>query len=232
MCAVWRRVRARADRRFFAGFYPVTRGVVGDGRAGLNQRRTSQLSVANRRRIFFRASLRSRTTSPARGRGARARNPHTARAPRRVEPAPRRVLLRGLRLRTPPRSIRMFALAASAAQRVAAPAPETARVGARGRNARVAPAAAYARANGGARGETRVASAARIAAGVSTTLASALVALPPALADEAVAQASTEISPFAGVVDITVLGVVALLAVQGNKKAEAAKAAGKGTKKR
>ena len=94
------------------------------------------------------------------------------------------------------------------------------------------PAAAYARANGGARGETRVASAARIAAGVSATLASALVAIPPALADEAVAQASTEISPFAGVVDITVLGVVALLAVQGNKKAEAAKAAGKGTKKR
>ena len=126
----------------------------------------------------------------------------------------------------------MFALAASAAQRVAAPAPDTARVGARGRNARVAPTAAYARANGGARGETRVASAARIAAGVSATLASALVALPPALADEAVAQASTEISPFAGVVDITVLGVVALLAVQGNKKAEAAKAAGKGTKKR
>jgi hypothetical protein len=31
---------------------------------------------------------------------------------------------------------------------------------------------------------------------------------------------------------VTVLGVVALLAVQGNKKAEAAKAAGKGKKKR
>ena len=125
----------------------------------------------------------------------------------------------------------MFALAASAAQRVAAPAPDTARRRSRSERARRARGGVRARERrrarrdaGRVRGEDR--------RGVSATLASALVALPPALADEAVAQASTEISPFAGVVDITVLGVVALLAVQGNKKAEAAKAAGKGTKKR
>ena len=69
-----------------------------------------------------------------------------------------------------------------------------------------------------------------------TSLAAGLVAAVPALAEEA-ASAPAEISPFAGVVDITVLGVVGLLAVQGNKKAEAAKAAGagkgaKGKKKR
>ena len=57
-----------------------------------------------------------------------------------------------------------------------------------------------------------------------------------ALAEEA-ASAPAEISPFAGVVDVTVLGIVGLLAVQGNKKAEEAKAAGagkgaKGKKKR
>ena len=64
-------------------------------------------------------------------------------------------------------------------------------------------------------------------------LAAGLVAAVPALAEEA-ARASAEISPFAGVVDVTVLGVVGLLAVQGNKKAEEAKAAGgaKGKKKR
>ena len=71
---------------------------------------------------------------------------------------------------------------------------------------------------------------------VCTSLAAGLVAAMPALAEEA-ASAPAEISPFAGVVDITVLGVVGLLAVQGNKKAEAAKAAGagkgaKGKKKR
>lgn len=71
----------------------------------------------------------------------------------------------------------------------------------------------------------------KIASGVSASLTAALVALP-AFADEAAG--AGEISPFAGVVDITVLGVVGLLAVQGNKKAEAAKAAGgaKGKKKR
>ena len=69
-----------------------------------------------------------------------------------------------------------------------------------------------------------------------TSLAAGLVAAVPALAEEA-ASAPAEISPFAGVVDVTVLGIVGLLAVQGNKKAEAAKAAGagkgaKGKKKR
>jgi uncharacterized membrane protein len=59
--------------------------------------------------------------------------------------------------------------------------------------------------------------------------AAGLVTAMPALAEEA-ASTSVEISPFAGVVDITVLGIVGLLAVQGNKKAEAAKAAGKGAK--
>lgn len=67
-----------------------------------------------------------------------------------------------------------------------------------------------------------------------TSLAAGLVAAVPALAEEA---APAEISPFAGVVDVTVLGIVGLLAVQGNKKAEEAKAAGagkgaKGKKKR
>ena len=73
----------------------------------------------------------------------------------------------------------------------------------------------------------------KIASGVSASLTAALVALP-AFADEAASSGAGEISPFAGVVDITVLGVVGLLAVQGNKKAEAAKAAGgaKGKKKR
>ena len=51
----------------------------------------------------------------------------------------------------------------------------------------------------------------------------------PAFADEAAAGVG-EISP-SGVVDITVLGVVGLLAVQGNKKAEAAKAAAQGDEK-
>ena len=69
-----------------------------------------------------------------------------------------------------------------------------------------------------------------------TSLAAGLVAAVPALAEEA-ASAPAEISPFAGVVDVTVLGIVGLLAVQGNKKAEEAKAAGtgkgaKGKKKR
>ena len=68
-----------------------------------------------------------------------------------------------------------------------------------------------------------------------TSLAAGLVAAVPALAEEAASAA--EISPFAGVVDVTVLGIVGLLAVQGNKKAEEAKAAGagkgaKGKKKR
>lgn len=73
----------------------------------------------------------------------------------------------------------------------------------------------------------------KIASDVSASLTAALVALP-AFADEAASSGAGEISPFAGVVDITVLGVVGLLAVQGNKKAEAAKAAGgaKGKKKR
>ena len=69
-----------------------------------------------------------------------------------------------------------------------------------------------------------------------TSLAAGLVVAVPALAEEA-ASAPAEISPFAGVVDVTVLGIVGLLAVQGNKKAEEAKAAGagkgaKGKKKR
>ena len=68
-----------------------------------------------------------------------------------------------------------------------------------------------------------------------TSLAAGLVAAVPALAEEAAS--APEISPFAGVVDVTVLGIVGLLAVQGNKKAEEAKAAGagkgaKGKKKR
>lgn len=73
----------------------------------------------------------------------------------------------------------------------------------------------------------------KVAAAVTAAMTGALVALP-ALAEEAAAATSGEISPFAGVVDITVLGVVGLLAVQGNKKAEAAKAAGgkKGGKKK
>jgi hypothetical protein len=73
----------------------------------------------------------------------------------------------------------------------------------------------------------------RPAGKVAAAVTGALVALP-ALAEEAAAATSGEISPFAGVVDITVLGVVGLLAVQGNKKAEAAKAAGgkKGGKKK
>ena len=75
--------------------------------------------------------------------------------------------------------------------------------------------------------------AGKVAAAVTAAMTGALVALP-ALAEEAAAATSGEISPFAGVVDITVLGVVGLLAVQGNKKAEAAKAAGgkKGGKKK
>ena len=60
----------------------------------------------------------------------------------------------------------------------------------------------------------------------SAVVTTALLVALPALADEAVSSSGGEISPFAGVVDITVLGVVGLLAVQGNKKAEAAKAAG------
>ena len=73
----------------------------------------------------------------------------------------------------------------------------------------------------------------KVPAAVTAAMTGALVALP-ALAEEAAAATSGEISPFAGVVDITVLGVVGLLAVQGNKKAEAAKAAGgkKGGKKK
>ena len=75
--------------------------------------------------------------------------------------------------------------------------------------------------------------AGKVAAAVTAAMTGALVALPT-LAEEAAAATSGEISPFAGVVDITVLGVVGLLAVQGNKKAEAAKAAGgnKGGKKK
>ena len=74
-----------------------------------------------------------------------------------------------------------------------------------------------------------------VTAGAAAFVASlASAALPfAAFAEEAgsaAAASSTEISPFAGVVDITVLGVVGLLAVQGNKKAEAAKAAQGGKK--
>eukprot|EP00227_Mantoniella_beaufortii_P014018 CAMPEP_0197589360 /NCGR_PEP_ID=MMETSP1326-20131121/10335_1 /TAXON_ID=1155430 /ORGANISM="Genus nov. species nov., Strain RCC2288" /LENGTH=172 /DNA_ID=CAMNT_0043154285 /DNA_START=18 /DNA_END=532 /DNA_ORIENTATION=+ len=66
---------------------------------------------------------------------------------------------------------------------------------------------------------------------LAAAVSAALVALP-AFAEEAAAAASTsaEISPFAGVVDITVLGVVGLLVVQGNKKAAAAAEAGGGSK--
>ena len=68
-----------------------------------------------------------------------------------------------------------------------------------------------------------------LAMSASTALSTAALVALPALAEEA---AGGEISPFAGVVDITVLGVVGLLAVQGNKKAEAAKAQKGGKKKR
>mmetsp|Transcript_15941 Transcript_15941/g.39170 ORF Transcript_15941/g.39170 Transcript_15941/m.39170 type:complete len:165 (-) Transcript_15941:134-628(-) len=65
-------------------------------------------------------------------------------------------------------------------------------------------------------------------ASVSTAL-TALVTLPAA-AEEVVSSApAAAISPFAGVVDITVLGVVAALVLQGNKKAGAARAAQRGT---
>ena len=72
--------------------------------------------------------------------------------------------------------------------------------------------------------------AAKVAAAVNAAMTVALVALPAFAEEAATATSSGEISPFAGVVDVTVLGVVGLLAVQGNKKAEAAKAGGKGAK--
>jgi hypothetical protein len=84
---------------------------------------------------------------------------------------------------------------------------------------------------GVARTKTHKRKATAVASLVASFSAAALVALP-AFAEEAAAAASAaEISPFAGVVDVTVLGVVGLLAVQGNKKAEAAKAAQGGGKK-
>ena len=49
--------------------------------------------------------------------------------------------------------------------------------------------------------------AGKVAAAVTAAMTGALVALPT-LAEEAAAATSGEISPFAGVVDITVLGVV------------------------
>ena len=72
--------------------------------------------------------------------------------------------------------------------------------------------------------------AAKVAAAVNAAMTGALVAFPAFAEEAATATSSGEISPFAGVVDVTVLGVVGLLAVQGNKKAEAAKAGGKGAK--
>ena len=75
---------------------------------------------------------------------------------------------------------------------------------------------------------------ASVTAALIGSFSSAFIITLPALAEEAAAAASSssEISPFAGVVDITVLGVVGLLAVQGNKKAEAAKAQGGNKKKK
>lgn len=52
----------------------------------------------------------------------------------------------------------------------------------------------------------------------------------PAMAEEA-ASAAAEIPWYAGVVDITVLGVVGVLVAQGNKKAAAGAKNGKGKKK-
>lgn len=77
-------------------------------------------------------------------------------------------------------------------------------------------------------------SATAAAATLFASFSMAALVVLPAFAEEAASSAS-EISPFAGVVDVTVLAAVGLLAVQGNKKAEAAKAAQggkKGTKKK
>lgn len=62
------------------------------------------------------------------------------------------------------------------------------------------------------------------------SLATALATAMPAMAEEA-ASAAAEIPWYAGVVDITVLGVVGVLVAQGNKKAAAGAKNGKGKKK-
>ena len=54
----------RARTVAFSPAFIQSREGCGRRASRINQRRTSQLSVANRPRIFFRASLRSRTTSP------------------------------------------------------------------------------------------------------------------------------------------------------------------------
>ena len=144
MCAVWRRVRARADRRFFAGFYPVTRGVVGDGRAGST--RGGQVSFLS---PIDRGFSSGRRCAPER------RRPRGVAALERAVLTPRAHLAAS----NPPRAASSSADSASglaaldrspprrSAGQCVAPGFDTARVGARGRSAR--------RARGGVRARER-----------------------------------------------------------------------------